>query len=564
MTSNKKKYMFFVSTLLIIFCFIKTSHALGIRGFFPVSQGNFWNFNQPTGGSISTWAINGTVHLNGVGKVFCMIQENGHVLLMREDWEGLQVYAEYRPDGIYKPEKPFLFLPSVIIPDPQAPPVTAIGNFTVLTGPDNLESFTATGKERRNVSFRMLGFENLTIHKKEYIDCIVIEKTTFVDSDKTLERLWLAPTIGPIKRVVQKGKTITTHIVSSYVGMETEHARSFSVQDLFPLTPGIKRTYKDEQGENKTTEIQEPVKARLEDTMVTPYVDHIGNIQYLAYSKRGLELVQRYWTSYGGLTLCPPPEKSVVVLPPEIKLGAYNISSSYPRSFNPRSMSMFHETHPKMTFSSMALYMEDLTVPAGSFKDCVKVCIVYKFMSPILQFDVLRLGYIWLKSGMGIVKEELINIRSMALPQAEDAIFDVRSWELAKIETNKAIASRYSTLSSKTAKTKVNKTKQNKDTPEIENSKTISDVVKKCAPKVETPKEISWQDNSKVMYDKVIAETPIMFRWMAKKKLKKAVIAQTGSDGLITENMVIVAVKEITPARFVKSTLEKIDPLQTK
>jgi hypothetical protein len=564
MTSNKKKYISIISALLIMLCLTTTSHALVIRGFFPVSQGNFWNFSQPTGGLVSSWAINGTMHLNGVGKVFCMIQENGYVLLMREDWEGLQIYAEYRPDGIYKPEKPFLFLPRVISPDPQAPPVTARADFSVLTGPDNMESFTATGKEQRTVSFRMLGFENLTVHKKEYIDCIVIEKTTIDSSGKTLEQLWLAPNIGPIKRVVQKGKTKTTYIVSSYAGMEPENDRSFSVQDLFPLTPGIKRIYKDKQGNNETTEMQEPINARLEDRMVTPYVDHIKDVQYLAYSERGLVMVQRYWAGYGGLTICPPPEKPVVVLPPEIKLGAYNISNSYPRSFNPRSMTMFEITHPQMIFSSMALDTEDLTVPAGSFKDCVKVSIVYKMMIPVLQADILRLGYVWLKAGKGIVKEELINIRSIALPQAEDAIFDVRSWELAKIEINKEITSRYNTPSSRTANTKAHKEEQKKDAPEIENIKTTSVPVKKGDSKGENAKKISWQDNSKAMYDKVISETPVMFRWMAKKKLEEAVVAQAGSDGLITENMVIVAFKEVTPARFVKSTLANIELLKTR
>ncbi len=559
MNSKKKRCISIAGALLIVFCLTATAHALVIRDFFPVAQGNFWNFSPPEGGHVSTWAVNGTMYLNGVGKVFCMIQENGRVLCMREDWEGLQIYAEYGPDGIYKPEKPFLFLPRSIIPDPQAPPVTATADFTVLTGPDNMESFTATGKERRTVSFRMLGFENLTVYEKEYVDCIVIEKTTVDSSGKTLEQLWLAPTIGPVKRVVQKGTTKTTSVVLSYAGMEEEPVRSFSIQNLFPLTPGIKRTYNDRQGKHKTTEMQAPIKARLEDTMVTPYVDHINDIQYFAYTERGLVLVQRFWTSYGGLTAYPPPAKPVVVLPPEIKLGAYYSSSSYPRSFNPGSMSMFQETHPEMIFSGMAVCTEDVTVPAGSFKGCVKVCIVYNIMTPILQSDVSRLGYIWLKDGKGIIKEELLNVRSIALPLAADSVFDVRSWELAKIEIDENIASRYSAPPSSAAATKADTEKQKKVQPGSKINTTPPAAAKDGA-----ATKISWQNNSRAMYDKVIAETPVMFRWLIEKKFKEAVIAKAGSDGVITENMVIASVKEVTPGPFVESTLSKIEPLKSR
>ena len=99
----------------------------------------------------------------------------------------------------------------------------------------------------------------------------------------------------------------------------------------------------------------------------------------------------------------------------------------------------------------------------------------------------------------------------------------------------------------------------------VKNSiKTTSAPVKKGASKGENAKKISWQDNSKEMYDKVISETPVMFRWMAKKKLEEAIVAQTDSDGLITENLVIVAVKEVTPTRFVKSTLADIELLKTR
>ena len=75
--------------------------------------------------------------------------------------------------------------------------------------------------------------------------------------------------------------------------------------------------------------------------------------------------------------------------------------------------------------------------------------------------------------------------------------------------------------------------------------------------------ELNWEQNSKVMFDKLIESSPKPFRAMTEKKLMEAITAKAGDAGAITEEMVIESVKEVTPKPFVGMALKNIESLKS-
>jgi hypothetical protein len=75
--------------------------------------------------------------------------------------------------------------------------------------------------------------------------------------------------------------------------------------------------------------------------------------------------------------------------------------------------------------------------------------------------------------------------------------------------------------------------------------------------------ELTWEKNSKAMFDKCIEGSPKPFRAMTEKKLMEAITKKAGDAAAVTEDMVIECVKEITPKPFVAMALKALEPLKT-
>ena len=74
--------------------------------------------------------------------------------------------------------------------------------------------------------------------------------------------LWLAPTVGPVKRVVTKNAKTKTCLLSLHNKSETGSPASFPTKDYFPIDPGTTRTYIDKDTTIKTTRMDPPETAR--------------------------------------------------------------------------------------------------------------------------------------------------------------------------------------------------------------------------------------------------------------------------------------------------------------
>jgi hypothetical protein len=76
--------------------------------------------------------------------------------------------------------------------------------------------------------------------------------------------------------------------------------------------------------------------------------------------------------------------------------------------------------------------------------------------------------------------------------------------------------------------------------------------------------DITWEGNSKAMFDKMIESSPKPFRAMTEKKLMEALTATAGDGGAITEDILIECVKTVTPKPFVGMAMKNLEPLKSK
>lgn len=74
--------------------------------------------------------------------------------------------------------------------------------------------------------------------------------------------------------------------------------------------------------------------------------------------------------------------------------------------------------------------------------------------------------------------------------------------------------------------------------------------------------DLTWEGNSKAMFDKLIESSPKPFRAMTEKKLMEAIENKAGGAA-VTEDIVIECVKEVTPKPFVGMALKNIEPLKS-
>jgi len=75
--------------------------------------------------------------------------------------------------------------------------------------------------------------------------------------------------------------------------------------------------------------------------------------------------------------------------------------------------------------------------------------------------------------------------------------------------------------------------------------------------------DLLWDKNSKAMFAKCIEGSPKPFRAMTEMKLMDALTEMAGDTGVVSEDMLIECVKEITPKPFVLMALNSIEPLRT-
>jgi hypothetical protein len=71
----------------------------------------------------------------------------------------------------------------------------------------------------------------------------------------------------------------------------------------------------------------------------------------------------------------------------------------------------------------------------------------------------------------------------------------------------------------------------------------------------------TWQDNTEEIYEKCISLSPGPFRQITRKNLTEAIEKRVGADGVVTEDILVSCIKEVTPKPFLAMGMKKIDPM---
>jgi hypothetical protein len=407
--------------------------ALVLTGYFPVQQGRFWNFSSPGEPLLSTWAINGTFTERNVGNVFILQQDECRYFTMREEWGGLYIYGQYAPDNYLTTDKPLLFLPREIDPDK---PVQVDVLMKVFSIPEGQGGIRETGQVKRTVTISLKSIEDMTIDNQEVRNCAVIERTTNDNGAIVVETLWLAPTIGPVKRVVKQGTAEKIYSMTSYADSHIKTVKQFATKDYFPLKAGITMSYKNNNGTSDSIETKKQEK--IDQWLTTPYVFNIpesaapNDTFYYTFTPEGLVLPQIFRSAMTSFTAFLPPQAPVTVLPNSLKIGSFFTSTSYPRICKYPSRTPNLDFTTEMQLSSIPVSVEDVTVPAGEFKGCIKICLFNISRAFEFKMERIRVGYQWLAKGKGIVKLQQVEFGNFFRPERINEISGVQFWELTK------------------------------------------------------------------------------------------------------------------------------------
>jgi len=522
----------------------ENSDAAIMSGYFPMHQGNYWNFSSSETSETMSWAINGDFLLRDAGSVFMMYQGDGTVLCMKQDWEGARIYAEIRRDALYLPEKPYLFFPRDL-PTEIGAVIEETVKFNIYTSPKKNDTFEHTGSETRHVRFEFKRSEDIQVGGQQYSYCSVIERITRRNQDAPVkETLWLVLGIGPVKIQVDSGETERVYTVSSWSGSEKK-PQSYALKRYFPLKPGLRWIYQDQNGNQRVNEIKIPVKSKLKEGMVLmPFEDYLHDVHFVTMQDAGLALPQKYLSPGGFCVADPDQDRPTILLPSRLVPGRLSISRSHPVSRRWPSMSEASISGMENIYSAVPMGIEDVTTPAGVFKDCVKISLANNARGFVMGFDAIRVGYIWLAPDMGIVKEDLVNMYNYADSQAMHSIFDVRLWELESFREVPPVP----VLSY-----------QNEQEPAAPAVR-----VKTAVPVKKTVEAdgLVWQNNSREMYKAAVESAPFFIRPLAKKKVMDGITTHAGEEKIVSEDMVITSFEESASRKFTEKVLIELEKMR--
>jgi hypothetical protein len=334
----------------------------------------------------------------------------------------------------------------------------------------------------------------------------------------------------------------------SWAGSEKK-PKSYFLREYFPLKPGLRWVYQDQDGNERISEIKIPVKSKLKEGMILmPFEDYLHDVRFVRLQAAGLVMPQRYWSVSGFCQADSDQDRPTVLLPSILKPGRFGISRSHTLSRRWPSMSEMAYSDLELVYSNVPMGVEDVTTPAGVFKDCIKISLANTARAYAVGFDAIRVGYIWLAPQVGIVKEDLVNMYNYTDPKAVHSIFDVRQWELAQFTTMIPVP----VLSYQEAR--------EAPAAPARPSRARAVAVKKT---VEAEGMI-WQNNSRIMYEKALEKTPFLIRPLAKKKIMESIRQHAGERKTVSEEAVIAGVKDSAPERIAGGVIAELEKLRTQ
>ncbi len=182
-----------VGVVCIIFCvavcaaIVPRAEALVLRGQIPFHNGMYWDFSDNATKQKHAWAVLGRFARPNVGSLIVLARQGQGFLALKEEWDGLYLYGEYRNDGFTLPDQPVMFLPFEINFDS---PLISASHMRVYSAGDGVRQVK---EYDYSVHIELRTFEDVVLDGREIRNCAVLVKKSKGRSGDTTETFWMVP-----------------------------------------------------------------------------------------------------------------------------------------------------------------------------------------------------------------------------------------------------------------------------------------------------------------------------------------------------------------------------------
>ncbi len=407
----KRQYLIylFLSTILIS-CEPKSYYNL--QHYFPLSLGNNWTYSN--GEETKSFVVNGKEETFTEEMALRIMEDSGEYTCFLWKDSGLVFFRRAAVTGPYRADTPAIWLPLSLSVDESVTQSIPVTTYTTETGiPARQFNLSRT--------VRLSSVEDVTVPAGTFNNCLKIE----ISGDEQ-ETWWLAKEAGRVKFIDTHGVewTLTAASVDGSQHPAGTRADSFSPQDYFPLDQGKTWSYSRLGGGENTTVIDGKQTLNGRETMVRK---ESGRWFYETIDENGYYI--HALNLNGTYAKFSHPEDPVLFIPDPAGMGKYSEDISESSLVN--KLEDDSSNNMDIILTSVLTGLEDVTVPYGTFRDCLKFSYQeVKFLKFLDVYDN-RSGTIWVAENSGIVKHNYLNVINYpAWRQSMLKISEVNQYEL--------------------------------------------------------------------------------------------------------------------------------------
>ena len=371
--------------------FEATIHNL--KDYFPLQLGDNWTYSN--GQEKKSFVVNGEEETFTEEMSLSVMEDGGEYTCYLWKDNGLIFYRRADITGPYRADTPSLWLP----------PSLTVGESITSTIPITIYT-TETGIVLRqyglNRTVTLNNTEEITVPAGTFTNCLKIE----ISGDNN-ETMWLAEGVGRVKFIDDKGiewSLIAATVNGSHYPLGTR-SETFPINNYFPLDQGKLWSYSRRGGGESTVVIDGTFTINGLETVVRK---EPSQWFYETVDDSGYYIHSVFFANGNSFAKISLPEDPILFIPNPASIGDYSDDSSIASlvgNLEEDSANMID-----ITFTSVLIGVEDVTVPYGTFKDCLKISYrEINFLNFIGVFDN-RSGTIWVAKDFGIVKHDYLEI----------------------------------------------------------------------------------------------------------------------------------------------------------
>ena len=344
-----------------------------VTDYFPLGEGDTWTYKSEDGAF--TQSASGTEVIGGQLYTRLVFDGSG-IMYWRTAADGLRLGGEYDPEDGMLTYDPAFYIANGLDPGDEG-----THDFTVYVD--------GVAQGQGVWSYQFVGVEGVTVPAGIFPDCMKLEIHVQVPGGDDMQfYMWAAKSVGEVKQDSRPfGSDYWEELVSATVGGVQYPAEGWDVTDHYPLAEGDTRTYDTSYGEDTRTVSGTEMLWGQEYACL---VASDGHTVYWQSAPDGVQMGGWYEPGEDTCTFNPGLYFPNDLYPGD---GDTQVSTFYQGSVSPGTV--------VCTYQFVGL--EDVTVPAGTFPDCMKIEV---------QLECQFAGgedlhtYFWWANGVGQIKED--------------------------------------------------------------------------------------------------------------------------------------------------------------